>query len=204
MSEDDLGDLDAEFAAQAAAPLVKVIPPEVFIEDMERLAPLVDALVSGFAAGRVFMGSPEQRRQLAVLWNRITAVTGTLSAASHVIETAFKNQAIEQGAKQIPVPGMLPVRFEQPRGSYTGDWATLRTELRRMALETGIPPLEDVERALREERVITPDHRVLNSLKDRYGGEVAETIDRLRQFIVPPPETGRVRMPAVKEEPPHA
>lgn len=192
---DDLEDLDAELEAHAAAPLVAVVPPQAFIEDMERLSPLVDSLVAGFGAGRVFMDSPEQRRQLVVLRDRINRVTRTLSAASGTIEAAFKDAAIAANAKAIPIPGMAPVRFEPARGEYVGDWATLRMVLRALAVTTGIPPVEEVDAALTEVRTVKPDHRRLNSLKDRYGGAVAEAIDANRQFIVPPAVTGRVRFP---------
>lgn len=188
-------DLDQELAEQAASPLVAVVRPPEFIEDMARLKPLVDALVAGFGAGRVFMDDPLQRAQLVELHARIRDVVSTLSAAESVIERTFKDALIAAGARQLPVPGTTPVRFEPARGEYVGDFAALRRSLAAMAAQTGIPPLEEVHAALTETTVVKPDHRKLNALKDRYGGEVAEAIDRHRQFIAPPPQAGRVVFP---------
>lgn len=190
-----MDDLDEELAQQAEAPLVAVIRPPEFIADMERLLPLAEALVSGFAAGRVFMDDPEQRRQLVVLRDRIDAVVTTLHSAEAVIERAFKDTLIAAGARQIPVPDHQPVRFEPARGEYVGDFVVLRTELATMAAQTGVPPLEEVHLALTEVRTVKPDHRRLNAMHDRYGDEVAAIIDRHRQFVTPPAVAGRVRFP---------
>lgn len=188
-------DLDVELAEQAAAPLVAVVRAPEFSNDMERLLPLAEALVSGFAAGRVFMDDPEERRQLVVLRERIDAVVTTLGAAGAIIERAFKDTLVNAGAKAIPVPGLNPVKFEPARGEYVGDFAKLRAALAEMAASTGIPPLEEVHAALTEVRTVKPDHRRINAMRERYGAEVAAVIDRHRQFIDPPASAGRVVFP---------
>lgn len=192
MTEDFEG-LDEDLAQSRA--LVQPIPPEEFIADLERMLPLVQALVAGWSAGRVHMADPNDRAALVALRAAIVAVKDVLWSAQSVIERAFLDDAIARGATTTKLPDGRSVIYEPPRGEYVGDMRALRTALATIANLDGTVTMEEVDMALKEEVVVKPDHRRINAIAKRAGGSVAEAIAKHRQHVVPSGVQGKVRFP---------
>ena len=184
--EDDLAAPDPTFA---------IIPAPVFAEDMERMLPLVDALVAGFAAGRVRMEDPDERLALVELRRRVVPVIDRLELAVKMIDKVFLQYAVEENAERIRLPDDRLVMYDRPRGEYTTQAAPLRTALAAISRLDGSISMAEVDEALKVEQIVRPNHTKLNALAKRYGGAVKEAIDAHRTFIAPDPARGRVRFP---------
>lgn len=187
-------DLEGIAEDLAAVPVMSVVPATEFSADMERMAPLVEALVSGFAAGRVRMEDPDERLALVLLHERLIPVIERLGMARTMIERVFLQYAVDQQADRVRLPDDRMVVYEQGRGSYTTDAVRLRTELMSIAALDGTVSQAEVNDALRVEETVTPNHTRLNALVKR-GGAVAEAIARHRQWVAPAATSGRVRFP---------
>lgn len=177
---------------------VEIVPAYMFTTDLERMAPLVDALVAGFAAGRVRMTDPAERLALVDLRARLVGVIGTLTDARNLIEQVFLQYAVEQKAAEVMLPDERRVHYEAARGEYITEAKKMRVALHALASLDGTVPPGEVDEALKEEVTIKPNHSKLNALAKKYGGTVAEVINANRTFVVPPPERGRVRFPEPK------
>lgn len=190
---DDFEGLAEDLAS--AEPAFAIIPAPVFADDMERMLPLVESLVAGFAAGRVRMEDPSERLALVELRARILPVVERLQLAVTLIEKVFLQSALDTHAEKIRLPDDRVVAYEAPRGEYVTQAATLRSALAAIAHTDGTLSLSEVEEALAVVQTIKPNHTKLNSLAKRYGGDVAEAIAKHRQFVAPDPERGKVRFP---------
>jgi hypothetical protein len=192
MTDED--DLD-ELLAQPGAVTTIITAPEAD-EAIRALEPRLAELVAGFAQGRIRMTDAQQRAQLVALRESARAAQEPLRLIADTIEKVFLTYAVEAGAKEVPIPGAGPVRYEAPRGEYVADWRALRSALIQANLDTGAPTLAEIEQAFSEEVIVKGNNTRLNGLATRYGGEVAEAIRAHRQYVAPGPEKGRVRFPA--------
>lgn len=190
---DDLADLDDALVASSAPELAPYVPAASFAAALARIHPDLEQTVAGFAQGRIRMDDPQERGDLADLHHELDRVIKLLAAVRSGIDTVFLTAARERNAKEIPLPEGRKVVYEAPRGSYTGDFRAMRRELAELAALHGDLPPDVVQDALREEVVVTPDHRKLNAIKARYGARAAAIIDGHRTFVVE--GTGRVRYP---------
>lgn len=194
MSVPDEDDLD-ELLAQPAAVTTIVTAPEAEAA-IRSLEPKLGELVAGFASGRIRMTDAQQRAQLVALREAALAAQQPLRLISETVDRVFLMYAVEAGAKEVPIPGSAPVRYEAPKGEYVADWAALRSELVRVNLETGAPTLAEIEQAFTETVTVKGNNTRLNALASRYGGDVKAAIDEGRQYVSPGPERGRVRFPS--------
>lgn len=191
---DDLSDLDDALAAMPEqVQLAPIVAPRAFAHALATMYPDLEQTVAGFASGRIRMDEPGDRGDLADLRYELDRVVKLLSSVRGAIDSVFLTAARERGAKEIPLPDDRKVVYEAPRGSYTGDFRAMRRELAELAALHGDLPPDIVQDALREEIVVTPDHRKLNAIKARYGARAGAIIDGHRTFVVE--GTGRVRYP---------
>lgn len=176
---------------------VGIVTATEFSGDLDRMLPLVEALVAGWAQGRVRMESPEERRALAELHARLSAVVRQLNVATTAIEEVFRRHALATQARDLPLAGGQTVVYEAPKGSYHTDARAMRTALLAIAHTDGTITPEEVAGLFTEEVTVKVDHRKLNAIARKRGTAVAEAIDRHRVFRTPPPEQGKVRFPSM-------
>ena len=191
---DDFEGLDDDL--KAVVPAVELVPAGAFITDMERLEPLVTALVAGFAANRIRMDDAHVRAELVDLRSRLLRVIHPLRMTADTIERLFVMEAARLNAKVIGLgEDAGRVTYEPPRGEYVTSAPPLRRDLAALALAGEGITREEIDAALPEILTVKPNHTKLNALEKRYGGPVADAIRKHRQYVAPPPERGRVRFP---------
>lgn len=170
-------------------------------EATDWLAPLsqqVEALVAGFAANRIRMTDPEQRAALVRMRAELDAVLEPLTLAKSTIDRVFLRYAVDAQAREVPIPGLGAVHYEPPKGQYVGQWAELRKALHAIGQLEGAPTPEEIDPAFTVVTEVKGNNTKLNALAKKYGGGVAEAIERHRTFVTPEAERGRVRFPEVK------
>lgn len=157
-----------------------------------------EALVAGLASNRIRMDDPQQRADLVRLHAVLGEAIQPLALASSTVERVFLMYAVDAQAKEVPIPGMGAVHYEAPRGEYIVQGKALRAALLELHHLDGAPTLQEIDEALRvEEAPVKANNTKLNALEKKYGGRVRDEIERLRQFVAPAAERGRVRFPKV-------
>ena len=175
---------------------VEIVGADEFSAVLEHMAPTIEDLVRGFAAGRIRMTDADERARLVDLRERSRAVSEALRLVERTIERVFAAYAADIHATTIALgPDRRPVLIEKPRADYITQAEPLRRELLRLAALDGSPTQDEVEKAVKVVVTHTPDHRVLNSLSTKYGGEVAEAIGKYRTRPEVDPTAGRVKFP---------
>lgn len=192
---DDFDGLDDDLSSRALEPITEPVTAEAFIDDLVKLEPYVEALVAGFASGRIFMNQPSQRQALVELRAQILAVEGLLSTARTMIETVFKNALIDAGALSLPTPDGKEVTLEAARGDYVTKDQALYEALLAIARGSGDVPESEVHDAIRVATTYKANHAKLNAMAKKRGDAVAAVIAAHRTFVTPPAAAGRVRFP---------
>jgi hypothetical protein len=189
----DLEGLDDDLAQNA---LVLVTPKQATVV-AEALADAAEAMVRGLTANRIRMTDPQQRADLVELREELNAAIEPLTLARDTIDRVFLIFAVESKAREVAIPGGPAVHYEAARGQYVVQAPELRARLLELSLLDGAPTREEVDEALPEERVVSvkANNTHLNALVKRYGGNVAEAVAQMRQFVMPHPHKGRVRFP---------
>lgn len=190
----DFDDLDEELAASQRA----LVTADEATQQLDALAPRVEALVAGLASNRIRMTDPRQRVDLVRLRAEILRVLEPLETARSMVDQVFLKYAVDSRAKEVPIPGMGAVVYEPPKGQYVGEWETMRAALHAIGQLDGAPTPEEIDPAFTVVTETKGNNTKLNALAKKYGGAVAEAIERHRQFVMPEPSRGRVRFPDTK------
>lgn len=176
-----------------------LVTPAQAAAQVTGLKEAAEVLVAGLASNRIRMTDPKQRADLVRLHAELTEAIHPLALAKSTVERVFLMYAVDAQAKEVPIPGMGAVHYEAPRGEYIVQGKALRTALLELHHLDGAPTLEEIDEALRvEEAPVKANNTKLNALEKKYGGTVREAIGRLRQFVQPEAERGRVRFPKVE------
>lgn len=195
MTDDALSDDDLAVAVREPVELVTAAD---FTADLERWMPLAQALVRGFAANRIRMSDVEQRHDLVVLRARAAAIRELLGLVTGTVDRVFAAYAAETEATTIPLgEGRKPVLYDKPRADWVTQAEPLRRELLRLSALDGAPTADEIEKAIKPVIEFVPDHRTLNSLATRYGGDVRAAIEKYRVRPEIDPAKGRAKFPEV-------
>lgn len=191
MTDDVLSDDDL-----VVAPAVEIVTAPEFSADIERMLPYVEALVRGFAANRIRMTDTQERADLVTLRGHAQQIRDLLGLVTATIERVFATYAAEAEATTIPLgEGRRPVLFEKHRTEYVTRADELRRALLALHHTSGAPTEHEIEKAVKVVVTHVPDHRALNALVTKYGGEVKAAIEANRTRPEADPAKGRVRFP---------
>lgn len=194
MTDDALSDDDLVVATPSSP--VAIVPADVFAARLESMIPEVEDLVAGFAAGRIRMTDADERARLVDLRERSRAISEALRLVERTIERVFAAYAADIGATTVALgEGRRPVLIEKPRAEYVTQAEPLRRELLRISALDGAPTREEIESAVKVVVDHKPDHRILNAMATKYGGEVAAAIAQYRTRPDVDLAAGRVRFP---------